>query len=68
MDKEYLEALAQAQHNERTIAKGRLNILREKILLETSEARICLDRDNPNIPMALNRLRDIVNILESAAG
>ncbi len=46
--------------------RGQLVIMANQIKLEVDEAKVCLDRENPNIPMALNRLNDIQIVIDKA--
>jgi hypothetical protein len=43
---------------------GQLRRLTKSLMLELEEARICLDREEPNTKMALNRIRDMQAILK----
>ena len=43
---------------------GQLRRLTRTLMLEIEEARICLDREQPNAKMALNRLHDMQTILK----
>ena len=47
--------------------QGKLNVLADQIRLEVSEAKLVLDRAEPNIPMALNLLQNILNKVNSVA-
>ncbi len=43
---------------------GKLRQMAKALMLELEEAQICLDRDEPNVKMALNRVRDMQSILK----
>ena len=45
---------------------GRIGQMAEALMLEIEEAQICLDREEPNVGMALNRIRDMRTIIETA--
>lgn len=42
---------------------GKLRQMAKALMLELEETQICLDRDEPNAKMALNRVRDMQSIL-----
>jgi hypothetical protein len=43
---------------------GQLRRLDKLLSLEIEEAKMCLDREEPNVPMALNRIRDLESNLK----
>ena len=45
--------------------RGILYQLHREIALEVDEVRVCIDRDEPNIDMALRRLTDIMKCIET---
>lgn len=47
--------------------QGKINVLSDKICLEISEAKLAIDRENPNIPFALRRLEDILDLVKNLA-
>lgn len=47
--------------------QGKINVLSDKIRLEISEAKLAIDRENPNIPFALRRLEDILDLVKNLA-
>lgn len=52
----------------KNIHQGLLRRLTMEIMLEVQEARLYLDRDEPNVPAAMRRLDDIERILREANG
>ncbi len=47
--------------------QGKINVLANKIRLEISEAKLVLDRPEPNIEMALRRLKDVLDYVNEVA-
>jgi hypothetical protein len=60
------EATIAGKIRHRNILRGTVGMLSRSVNREVNEALKCLDRENPNISMALNRLNDITAIMEKA--